>query len=59
MPYIIDQEKCQKDDHCLDSCPVEAIEKKDDGSLLVKPDDCTDCGACEATCDFAAIHAEG
>lgn len=56
MPYTIDQGKCQKDDNCFDACPVEAIEKKDDGSLAVKIDDCTDCGACESACDFAAIR---
>ena len=57
MAYIIDQEKCEKDDHCLEACPVEAIEKKLDGSLVVKADDCTDCGACEMVCNFAAIQA--
>lgn len=55
MPFVIDQEKCEKDDHCLDACPVDAIDKQNDGSLAVKPDDCTDCGACEAVCDFQAI----
>jgi NAD-dependent dihydropyrimidine dehydrogenase PreA subunit len=56
MAYIIDQEKCEKDDHCLEACPVEAIEKKENGSLVVKVDECTDCGACELVCDVAAIH---
>ena len=28
MAYIINQEKCEKDDHCLETCPVEAVEKK-------------------------------
>jgi len=31
MAYIIDQEKCEKDDHCLQACLVEAIGKKEDG----------------------------
>jgi NAD-dependent dihydropyrimidine dehydrogenase PreA subunit len=56
MAYIIDQEKCEKDDDCLKACPVEAIEKRDDGSLGVQVDDCTDCAACEEACNFAAIH---
>lgn len=59
MPFIIDQELCEQDDHCLDACPVEAIEKADSGSLFVKADDCTDCGACEAICDFSAIRPTG
>jgi ferredoxin len=56
MAYIINQEKCEKDDNCLEACPVEAIEKKEDGSLSVKVDECTDCGACEAACNVAAIY---
>jgi Fe-S-cluster-containing hydrogenase component 2 len=56
MAYIIDQEKCDKDDHCLEACQVGAIEKRYDGSLIVKVDDCTDCGACETVCNFAAIN---
>lgn len=56
MPYIIDQDKCDKDDNCIEACPVAAIDKKEDGSLFVKADDCTDCGACEPVCNFEAIH---
>ncbi len=56
MAYVINQEKCDKDDNCLEACPVEAIEKKEDGSLYVKVDECTDCGACEAACNVAAIY---
>jgi len=59
MAYIIDQERCEKDDLCLEACPVGAIEKKDDGSLVVKVDDCTDCGACEVACNSTAIHSAG
>jgi NAD-dependent dihydropyrimidine dehydrogenase PreA subunit len=58
MAYTIDQIRCQKDDNCLEACPVEAIEKIGDGSLVVKVDDCTDCGACEAACDVGAIRPE-
>jgi NAD-dependent dihydropyrimidine dehydrogenase PreA subunit len=56
MAYIIDQERCEKDDNCLEACPVEAIGKEEDGSLVVRIDDCTDCGACEAVCNFRAIR---
>jgi MinD superfamily P-loop ATPase len=53
--YEIDQEKCKKVGDCVTACPVEAIEKKDDGKFNVS-DDCTDCGACEPACDAKAIH---
>ena len=56
MAYVIDQDKCQKDDNCIEVCPVGCIEKREDGSLFIKADDCTDCGACEPVCDFGAIH---
>jgi NAD-dependent dihydropyrimidine dehydrogenase PreA subunit len=56
MAYVIDQDKCQKDDNCVEACPVAAIEKKEDGSLFIKEDECSDCGACEQACDYQAIH---
>jgi NAD-dependent dihydropyrimidine dehydrogenase PreA subunit len=56
MAYVIDQDKCQKDDNCVEACPVAAIEKKEDGSLFIKEDECNDCGACEQVCEYDAIH---
>lgn len=56
MAYVIDQDKCQKDDNCVEACPVAAIDKKEDGSLFIKEDECNDCGACEQVCDYQAIH---
>ena len=53
--YAIDQEKCLKDGDCVEVCPVAAIDKKDDGTYSVN-DDCTDCGACEPTCESEAIR---
>jgi NAD-dependent dihydropyrimidine dehydrogenase PreA subunit len=56
MAYVIDQDKCQKDDNCIEACPVAAIEKKEDGTLFIKEDECNDCGACEQVCEYDAIH---
>jgi NAD-dependent dihydropyrimidine dehydrogenase PreA subunit len=56
MAYIIEQDKCDKDDKCIEACPVACIDKAEDGSLSVRGDDCTDCGACEPVCPTGAIH---
>lgn len=42
---------------CLDSCPVDCIEKGED-QYLIDPSICIDCGACEAVCPVDAIFYE-
>ncbi|MDO8515838.1 MAG: ferredoxin family protein, partial [bacterium] len=53
--YVIEQDKCQKDDNCIGACPVESIKKNGDGTLTVD-ESCIDCGNCEPVCEFKAIH---
>ena len=53
--YQIDHENCKKVADCVEACPIEAIQMKEDGMFDVT-DDCTDCGACEPVCDNKAIH---
>ena len=52
-----------KDTSCVDVCPVDCIHphKDDDGHeeakmLYIDPDECIDCGACEAACPVTAIY---
>ena len=58
MTYVIG-EPCidTKDKSCIDVCPVDCIH--DIGKMLViDPDECIDCGACEPECPVNAIFPE-
>src|ERR1700751_4665712 len=58
MTYII-AEPCIdiKDRSCVDVCPVDSIHE---GArmLVIDPDECIDCGACEPECPVEAIFPE-
>jgi NAD-dependent dihydropyrimidine dehydrogenase PreA subunit len=48
-----------KDQTCVDVCPVDCIYEADK-MLVIEPDECIDCGACEPVCPVDAITpAEG
>ncbi|NLF07177.1 MAG: 4Fe-4S binding protein [Pirellulaceae bacterium] len=57
MPAVVNAETCTGCGSCVDACPVEAIEMKDDVAV-VDPDTCTDCGACVDACPVEAITLE-
>lgn len=44
---------------CMEACPTEAIARKADGSIQVRKDSCTGCGACVEACPFGAIEEGG
>ena len=54
MPAVVNAEACSGCGSCVDACPVEAIEMKDDVAV-VDADTCTDCGACVDSCPVEAI----
>ncbi len=54
MPAIVDAKTCTGCESCVDSCPVEAIEMKEDVAAI-DADACSDCGACVDTCPVEAI----
>ena len=58
MAYVI-AEPCinVKDKACLEVCPVDAIYEGEQ-QLVINPDECIDCGACEPACPTKAIFAE-
>lgn len=58
MTYVI-TEPCidKKDKSCVDVCPVDCIHETD-RMLVIDPEECIDCGACEPECPVEAIHAE-
>ena len=58
MTYII-AEPCVdiKDLSCVDVCPVDCIHEYD-RMLIIDPEECIDCGACEPECPVEAIFPE-
>ena len=58
MTYII-AEPCIdiKDRSCVDVCPVDCIHEFE-RILIIDPEECIDCGACEPECPVNAIFPE-
>ena len=58
MTYII-AEPCIdiKDLSCVDVCPVDCIHEFE-RILIIDPEECIDCGACEPECPVEAIFPE-
>jgi NAD-dependent dihydropyrimidine dehydrogenase PreA subunit len=60
MPPMVDKEKCAGHEDCYDVCPAEpnVFEITDGKAIVVNPDDCIECGACETSCPVSAITLE-
>ncbi len=58
MTYVIG-EPCidVMDRSCVDVCPVDCIHEVD-RMLVIDPEECIDCGACEPECPVEAIFPE-
>ncbi len=54
MPAKVDPETCTGCESCVDACPLEAIEMKDD-IAVVDEETCGDCGACVDVCPTESI----
>ena len=60
MNITIDITKCTGCGECVENCPMEGFELREvDGRevahYVIDPDECIDCGACEAGCESGAI----
>ena len=51
----IDKEKCTGCGECVDICPAEVLEMKDEKSEPVNIDECLGCESCVETCPESAI----
>jgi len=57
MAAVVDAEKCTGCEACVETCPLDAIEMKDDVAV-VDEETCSDCGACIDVCPVEAITME-
>jgi NAD-dependent dihydropyrimidine dehydrogenase PreA subunit len=59
MPKVIkDEAKCTNCGTCVEVCPAGVFEKRDDKVVVVNPDACVLCRACEAQCSAQALTIE-
>ena len=58
MTYVVNDKciKCKLTD-CVDVCPVDCF-YEGKNMLVIKPDECIDCGVCEPECPVDAIKAD-
>ena len=54
----VDADKCAGCEECVDVCPVEVFEMKDDKSVVVEPEECLGCESCVEVCEENAITVE-
>jgi len=52
----VDVEKCTGCGTCVDTCPVDVFEVKDEKSVVINNDECLVCRACEVQCPESAIE---
>jgi NAD-dependent dihydropyrimidine dehydrogenase PreA subunit len=59
MPkVIVDKEKCTGCGTCVENCPVDVYEIKNEKAVPVNEDACIGCRLCESQCPEGAITIE-
>ena len=56
ITYLVKMRHHCDDAPCIACCEAGAIEKRDDGLVLINPEKCTGCKLCEDTCPHGAIY---
>lgn len=59
MATYINRNSCFNCLNCVNECPVGAIQKNNEGNVIIQIDICIDCGECVDWCPFNAIHSDG
>jgi NAD-dependent dihydropyrimidine dehydrogenase PreA subunit len=52
---VVDRDKCNGDEECVDACPSEVFEMVDGKSSPVNMDECLGCETCIEVCPEGAI----
>ena len=52
---VVDPNKCEGCEECVDICPMEVFEMQDEKSVVVNPEDCEGCESCVEVCESGAI----
>jgi len=52
---VVDAEKCQGCEECVDVCPSDVFEMQEGKSVPVNADECVFCESCVEVCDEDAI----
>jgi NAD-dependent dihydropyrimidine dehydrogenase PreA subunit len=56
MYPIVDQNKCSGCGNCVEICPSEVYEIKEEKSNPIRPEDCIECWACVTQCPAESIQ---
>jgi len=51
----VDNEKCIGCEECVDVCPSDVFEMKDEKSVVANEEECIGCESCVEVCDSEAI----
>jgi NAD-dependent dihydropyrimidine dehydrogenase PreA subunit len=55
MKPQVDESKCTGCGNCVEVCPSEVFELKDEKSKVVRPEECVECETCVSECAEEAI----
>lgn len=52
---VVDPEKCEGCEECVEVCPTDVFEMQDDKSVPVNAEECLGCESCIEVCDQEAV----
>ena len=52
---VVDNEKCEGCEECVEVCPVDVFEMQDEKSVVVEAEECLGCESCVEVCEHEAI----
>lgn len=52
---VVDADKCEGCEECVEVCPVDVYEMQDGKSVVIAEEECLGCESCVEVCDQEAI----